>query len=1150
MGAGRGGERARLAAVLDGVADGRGASCHVEASAGMGKSELLAWTAAVAAGRGIAVVEADGVETARDLPWAGLSAICWPFRGHMDLLARPQQRALRSALALDEPGSGEVDRLAVSLGALTLLSVAARERPTLVLVDDLPWVDAESRRAIAFLRRRVAADPIGLVTAGRPGPAVGPSVDTIPLGPLADEAVAELLAPHVRSLAARSAVVAVAGGNPLVALHLAQELDDAVRSGAIAPPAELAAPRVVDDLYRPEVAALTDEAALAVAVVALAHDSRPAKVSAALDRLEVSPAGRAAADATGLVVTDRRGPRLVHPLVRNAVVAHVDPSDQRRVHRALAEVVGRATPAGIRHAADAADRPDDALAEQLAALAQDAVDRAAPGTALGLAVDAAALAETAGGRAALLVTAAEVAVLAGDLDRARTLLDEAAATDPDQVDSLAGLAVRARLAGADGPAAEAVVDRAIEVHGDVDPVGTATVVVEVVRPLIPTNLVLAVGLTRRAWALAGGLADRPPALDLVQAIADTLDGDMDSADAHGGSWRRLIEEIGPVRAGPIVCDTEVLRLGVLRRLDEATAILDAIEGPLRSCGAATALVPLLSVRSYLTYATDLRTTMSTGAEAIELARLTEPTGQSRLALTMTMIAASMVDEDECRRLVADVEGGTDSWSVAPLWARAALGKLELILGHPEAAVSALSRAVAPHNGRIADNLPACEPDLVAALALSGRRSDAAAANEAWVDLGTSPGWADGQRERIAALLTDDLDEADRHVATGLTHFASGQHRVAAMLLDAEHGARLARAGRSSAAEAHLNRALDAATELGAGLVAQVVEDALAKDLPPRTHAAEVLAPLPLQVARLVAAGLSRNEVADRLFVSTRAVGAHVTTILATLGLDDVVALRARAADDATLAVGWAVSDEPVPDADAARPPEDDGPTRVTLLGGFALHQGDEVRPLDGLPATAVQVVALHPHGIHVDQLVEVLWPDAHEGVGRQRLRNVLARIRTAAPVIEREDTIVRIRGSVDVTDFTAAARAALAAGDAELARAALDQYQRPLLPEARHEDWAATPRERLRLLALDLVALVADAAEAEGRTTELVALAERAAEIDPDDESWWLRAAEAQLVAGDERGARTTLGRADGVVAALDLPPTPRHLALAHRLRG
>ncbi len=61
------------------------------------------------------------------------------------------------------------DVFALAGAGLSLLTAEAEYRPVLVVVDDIHWIDQLSSQAMAFTFRRLYADRIAVVLAGRDG---------------------------------------------------------------------------------------------------------------------------------------------------------------------------------------------------------------------------------------------------------------------------------------------------------------------------------------------------------------------------------------------------------------------------------------------------------------------------------------------------------------------------------------------------------------------------------------------------------------------------------------------------------------------------------------------------------------------------------------------------------------------------------------------------------------------------------------------------------------------------------------------------------------------------------------------------------------------------------------------------------------------
>ena len=100
-----------------------------------------------------------------ELAFAGLHQLLAPVLDRADALPVPQCDALKTALGVS---AGPVpDRFLVGLAVLGLLSEVAEELPLVCVVDDEQWLDRASVQALGFVARRLAAEPVGMVFAGR-----------------------------------------------------------------------------------------------------------------------------------------------------------------------------------------------------------------------------------------------------------------------------------------------------------------------------------------------------------------------------------------------------------------------------------------------------------------------------------------------------------------------------------------------------------------------------------------------------------------------------------------------------------------------------------------------------------------------------------------------------------------------------------------------------------------------------------------------------------------------------------------------------------------------------------------------------------------------------------------------------------------------
>ena len=156
-------ERAALSQLLDAARAGRSGVLVLRGEPGIGKTALLEY--AIESAAGLRVARVAGVESEMELAFAALQQLCAPMLGQLAGLPDPQRDALGVAFGL-KTGAAP-DRFLVGLAVLSLLSEAAEQQPLLCVVDDAQWLDRASAQVLAFVARRLLAEPVALVFATR-----------------------------------------------------------------------------------------------------------------------------------------------------------------------------------------------------------------------------------------------------------------------------------------------------------------------------------------------------------------------------------------------------------------------------------------------------------------------------------------------------------------------------------------------------------------------------------------------------------------------------------------------------------------------------------------------------------------------------------------------------------------------------------------------------------------------------------------------------------------------------------------------------------------------------------------------------------------------------------------------------------------------
>ena len=375
---GRGEECALLDDLVSAIRHSESRSLLLQGEAGIGKTALLEHL--VASASDLTVVRAGAVELEMKMDYAGLQQLCGPLLDRLEMIPAPQRQAIEVVFGL---GAGEPpDRFLLGLAVLSLFAAAAEQRPLLCVVDDAQWLDETSALTLAFVARRLLAEPVGIVFAARePGVALG-DVPVLEIGGVEDSDARALLStvvPFKMDERVRDQIVAETRGNPLALLELPRGLTAAQLAGGFGLLSAEALTGRIEESFVRQLDPLSDESRRLLLVAAAEPLGDPTLLWRACERLSISPEAADAAILEGLLAIDHRV-TFRHPLVRSAVYRTASPVDRRNVHQALADVTEPDVDPDRRawHRAQATSGPDEEVAAALERSAARAQARGGP----------------------------------------------------------------------------------------------------------------------------------------------------------------------------------------------------------------------------------------------------------------------------------------------------------------------------------------------------------------------------------------------------------------------------------------------------------------------------------------------------------------------------------------------------------------------------------------------------------------------------------------------------------------------------------------------------------------------------------------------------------------------------------------------------
>lgn len=903
--------------MLTRAAGGSGlAALTLQGEPGIGKTTV--WEAARREGtaRGFQALSARPTRSEAGLPLGAFGDLFSDaFASAGARLPTPQRDALEVALLLAEPVGVAHGQRALSVAIATLLrALTDGDRPLLLAIDDVQWLDESSEAVLSYALRRVQDRPIGVVLSlrGSGSSAVplglnasGPLgwSEHLTLGPLSLGALHRLLQASAGESFPRLALVKIeeaSGGNPFYALEIARAL---IRSRVrISASERLPIPATLAALTSQRIDALPLRTRDALLMAAVAFEPSLDVLSrvAGIDLVEdVEPAVR-----DGVIALDGETVRFNHPLLATAALTRAGPARIREIHSALAEA-GCSDEARARHLGLAAQGPHAVAAEALEAAAQRARMRGAPVTAAEMLEQAREL--TPGtdteGAARRAVEAARCYAEAGDTHQARALLEQVMESQPTGIARAGVLQLLGQVRAWSASFPEALQFALEAIQASDSDIG--------LRAEIELDVVFCyVSIGDYASAAAHARA----------AVTDAESAGADGAQAESLAILTVIEFLGgegvdearlaralaledPLRAGPVQMRPRVIRALLLLftgRLDEAIAAVNDLISEAGERGQETA-IPIMSF--YLVWACvwrgDLDGATRAAAQSRDVARLNNDPSVQALSLTASALAAAYtgaVDRARAEAVEALALFQGLQWTLGTIWPLWTLGFLELSAGNA-ARVDERLRPLADAITQMGFGEPILGiflPDEVEALVALGDL-DAASRLVDWLERGgrrVDRPWALAVAARgrgIISAAQGDLQAALRALDQAIT-----EHERLPMPLELARtllvkGQVHRRRREKRAADQALRESLHLFEEAGAALWAARVRAELAR-IGLRPRAPTDLTATEERVAALAAAGMTNRQVAQAAFISPKTVDNVLARVYRKLGISSRVQL--------------------------------------------------------------------------------------------------------------------------------------------------------------------------------------------------------------------------------------------------------------------
>ena len=889
---GRDSELAHLEKALTAAAE-HGGALFITGAAGIGKTSLLNVAATDARSRGYRVLAITGLESEADLPYAGLHQLLHPVLSSAGALPGPQKNALLTALGMLEGAPPEL--FLVGLATLNLMAEIADEIPLVVVVDDFQWLDGATSSVLSFVARRLESTHILFVAGLREAFQTelrSWQLPEIRVEPLSDTDSADLLmsvAPDL-DLQTRRLILDEALGNPLALL----ELPRAFRlQGTDRREGALRSIPLTDRLERTfsvQAGQLPELTQAALLLIALDKDPTVNDVLRATRKQfgeEIAVDVLQPAVDAGLISVAGSTVRYRHPLIRSALEQSATAGQRRKAHLAFADVVADPDRRAW-HRAKAVLGEDEGTAADLEHAARRAQDRGAPAAALGALELAASLTPNGPGKGRRLLAAAELAFQVGDPPAVGRLLDSAAGLElsPHDVARMTWL----REIFHDG------------VPGDLNAIAK---LVDVAREAAAggdqnLSLNLLQGAALRCWWADPGAEAKKLVIEAVEQIAaDQLDPRALEILALAAPVDAAVRIGTRVREAAQVDDADPSRMQLLAfaayaagNLDESIELMDRAAPIMRAQGRLGLLAQLLDVRGWAGINTgQFREAINSMDEGGRLAIETrQPIWTAISKMGRAVLSGLQGEEGTAERLITEAIEPVASLRLSIVLAKAefARGVTHLTAGRHSDAFDHFMRMYDPHGPAYHERVAhAAAPYVIECAVRAGRDEEARHMMTVLEALGDrTPSDLVHIGLRFARPLLADESEAENLYELALD--AEPKWPFDFARLEMSYGSWLRRRRRITESRPHLRAARDMFDALGVQPWADKARAELrasGERIPePTTAPRQPLSPQELQIAQMAASGLSNREIADRLFLSHRTVGAHLYRVFPKLGI--------------------------------------------------------------------------------------------------------------------------------------------------------------------------------------------------------------------------------------------------------------------------